>query len=110
MMISCTPVFGGAGVANQISELKRGTEVRVLLVAPLDRQLLLTVCLHPGLALGSWAYCVCAPVYSSVTAHVITLTSFGALNLSGGAFGTHLLRHYLGGLVALANPGLTPVF
>lgn len=27
MMISCTPVFGGAGVANQISELKRGTEV-----------------------------------------------------------------------------------
>jgi hypothetical protein len=28
MMISCTPVFGGAGVANQISELKRGTEVR----------------------------------------------------------------------------------
>jgi hypothetical protein len=28
MMISCTAVFGGAGVANQISELKRGTEVR----------------------------------------------------------------------------------
>lgn len=27
LMISCTPVFGGAGVANQITELKRGTEV-----------------------------------------------------------------------------------
>jgi len=40
MMISCTPVFGGAGVANQISELKRGTEVRVWLVLLLGWQLL----------------------------------------------------------------------
>lgn len=28
VLISCTPVFGGTGVGHQISELKRGTEVR----------------------------------------------------------------------------------
>lgn len=39
MMISCTPVFGGAGVANQISELKRGTEVCAQLLPPLAVQL-----------------------------------------------------------------------
>jgi hypothetical protein len=34
MLISCTPVFGGAGVGHQISELKRGTEVRVAACVP----------------------------------------------------------------------------
>jgi ATP-dependent RNA helicase DDX46/PRP5 len=28
VMLSSVAVFGGSGVANQISELKRGTEVR----------------------------------------------------------------------------------